>query len=804
MKSKILLPSILLLFIFQTKLFAQFSKKDLLSYSKNFIVKQQLSKKNLEPFAVIPLKDNHITYAYVVTLKPKGFLVFSSSEKLSPILSFSTESNFDFKNSNENILLSMIKDDTKRDLTTLKKKLTRKQLKTIARNKTAWERLKPDYTSLKKKYTKATLHQYGPHLSSVWGGVNCYDIDSVLINVGNHYTPNNYSPGCVATTLSIALRYYQWPETGVGSHTNVDNRGSSRTTNTANFGNTTYDYANMLDEYMGTTSNLAQQQAMGYLAYHCGTALDMDYEAHGSTSNINRIPAASGSYFRFSGHHKYYSWANFWPRMQQNLENGHPVPLSVYASNGAGHAPITDGIMYFTGDAQSDYFYHLNMGWYGVSNAWYKLQGSFNASGYNSVNAAVFDLLPEPAFTQNTMDASSKTFTLQWKTSPTLNWDAFELQESTDNGATYTTIDNTITDTSYTRTVATGGTYKYRVRTKIDGHYYLKSYSTPITVTVPNDYVYLDFDGNDSFFIYENSANDFDISTTYTIESWIKIDHRTSGTYPVILDRKTVFSLFLIADSNADYAVKFVARSTSGNSIASVQSNNTSENLSYNEWVHVAVSRANGVLKLFINGTAVASSTDPDFSLSASSKALNIGARYWGGYSRYLNGKIDNIRITDNAIYTSNFTPNLSEKYTPNSHTRILLALDEGTGTSLTDDTGNFNTVLLRSSPHQPNWMFGDDNGVKNTTQATVITQTSKLYPNPATSSINLPIHVQTTQKGSLKIYNYVGQLVLSKTVTISKETATLQTDISKLETGLYYMNLRVNNKDLKATFIKK
>ena len=402
------------------------------------------------------------------------------------------------------------------------------------------------------------------------------------------------------------------------------------------------------------------------------------------------------------------------------------------------------------------------------------------------------------------MDASSKTFTLQWKTSPTLNWDAFELQESTDNGATYTTIDNTITDTSYTRTVATGGTYKYRVRTKIDGHYYLKSYSTPITVTVPNDYVYLDFDGNDSFFIYENSANDFDISTTYTIESWIKIDHRTSGTYPVILDRKTVFSLFLIADSNADYAVKFVARNTSGNSIASVQSNNTSENLSYNEWVHVAVSRANGVLKLFINGTAVASSTDPDFSLSASSKALNVGARYWGGYSRYLNGKIDNIRITDNAIYTSNFTPNLSEKYTPNSHTRILLALDEGTGTSLTDGAGNFNTVLLRSSPHQPNWMFGDGNGVKNTTQTTVITQTSKLYPNPATSSINLPIHVQTTQKGSLKIYNYVGQLVLSKTVTISKETATLQTDISKLETGLYYMSLQVNNEDLKATFIKK
>lgn len=810
MRSKLLFAFVLL-FLFLNHSFAQFKKSDLLEYSKRFITQQQLgNSKLLEATDVSILKDNNIVYAYVVNLKPKGFIVFSPSRDLSPVISFSNESNFDYSNSVENTLLDMIKRDMKSNLKVLEKKQTKKNLVKSSRNNDLWGKL--EYKNLSKSSNSqktVTLIQYGSHFTNVWGGVNCHDTLHNSINVGNYYTPNNYSPGCVATTLSMVLRYYEWPESGVGSHTNVDNQGSSQTSWSANFGNATYDYANMLDEYHHAVSNLTQQQAMGYLAFHCATALDMDYESTGSTSNINRIPSAAGSYFRFSGHHQYSSWSSFWSRMHENLQNGHPVPLAIDASSGTGHAPAVDGYRYNDGDSQSDYYYHLNMGWYGTSNAWYRLQNSFNAGGYTSVSAAVFDLLPEPVFTTSSFTATSKTFTLNWKTSSKLNWSAFELQESADGGSTYTTVSNTIADTTYSRTVASGGTYKYRVRSKVDGNYYADSYSRTIDVEVPYDFTYLDFDGNDSFFVYDNTNNDFDVSSVYTIENWIKVDSRTSATYPVVLDRKTVFSLYLIADSNADYAVKFVARNSSGSIIASVQSDTSTENLNFGEWVHVAASRTGGTLKFFVNGILAASSTDSDFALSASSNALNIGARYWSSYERYLDGKIDKIRITDDAKYTSNFTPDLKEKYVSDSHTRILLALDEGTGTALTDGAGNFTTVQLRSSPNQPNWMFDDENIGSSAKKSKkdkidIIVEKNGVYPNPATSNIMSRINVVSDHDATLLIYDFLGRVRLKRALNLEKGNNIIDTDISKLTSGFYFLVINTAHKKIKSKFLKK
>ncbi len=788
--------------------FSQFNKNELIEYSSNFIEQQQLNKVVPKSLEVLINNESEV-YAYVVGLEPKGFIVFSSSKKLAPVISFSTESNFDFSNSNDNILLNMIKSDTKNEMQLMKSKLSVDDQKVVVRNNEAWNQLKNNAARNDNSNRSVTLTQYGAHLTSIWGGVNCYDDLGNNVNVGNYYTPNNYSPGCVATTLSMVLHYYRWPETGVGSHTNYDSTGSSQTSWSANFGNATYDWDNMLDEYQGESSTLTEQKAMGYISFHTATALDMDYESTGSTSNINRIPSAGSAYFRFSGHHQYTSWSSFWTRMQENIQNEHPVPIAIDATNGSGHAPLVDGYRYNDGDAQSQYYYHLNMGWYGSSNAWYRIRGSFSAGGYTSVSAGVFDLLPEPIFTESSITAINKTFTLNWRTSKTLNWDAFELQESTDGGSNYATISNAIVDTTYTRTVDTGGSYKYRVRSKVDGNFYSNSYSQSINVTVPYDLTYLDFDGNDSFFVYENANDDFDISSSYTIESWIKIDSRTSGTYPIILDRKTVFSMYLISDSNADYAVKFVARNSSGSIIASVQSDSSSENLNFGDWVHVAVSRNGNTTKLFINGTQVGNSTDNDFSLSASSNAINIGARYWSGYERYLDGKIDKIRITDNAIYTGNFTPDLKEKYTADSNTRILLALDEGTGTALNDDTGNFSSIQLRSSPNQPNWIVDDES--QSSRNATVpvkeieaIKSIINLYPNPAKDKITSSIKVVETGVSEVLIYDSFGKLQLTKSIKLKKGTNSIVIDITQLKSGIYYITIKTRTELFKSKFLKQ
>ncbi len=802
-----------LVFLIHYSGYSQITKKELLNYSNTFISEQHLNDKVAHtPIDITDLKntDNSI-YAYVVNLKPKGFIVFSPSKNLFPVISFSTESNFDYKDSQKNTLLQMIKRDLNHNLKELKNKSTAQNQSKKLKNNNLWSKTTVSQSATLSTSATPTLIQYGPHFSNVWGGVNCHDDAHNNINVGNYYTPNNYSPGCVATTLSMALRYYNWPETGVGSHTNVDNQGSSQTSWSANFGNATYDYANMLDEYHHAVSNLTEQKAMGYLAFHCATALDMDYEASGSTSNINRIPAAAGSYFRFSGHHQYSSWSNFWPRMHQNIQNGHPVPVAIDGPGSTGHAPAVDGYRYTDGDPESEYYYHLNMGWYGTSNAWYRLQSSFSAGGYTSISAAVFDLLPEPIFTTNSFTATNKTFVLNWKTSSKLDWDAFELQESTDDGVSYTTISNSIIDTTYTRTVSSGGSYKYRVRSKVDGAFYANSYSNNIAVNVPYDFTYLDFDGNDSFFVYDNSSNDLDVSNTYTIETWIKIDSRSAGTYPVVFDRKTVFSLYLIADSNADYAVKFVSRNSSGTINASVQSDASTQNLSFGSWAHIAVSRTSGTLKLYVNGEEVSTSSDSDFSLSASTNALNVGARYWSGYERYLDGKIDKIRITDDAKHTSNFTPDLKTKYSSDGNTKMLISLDEGSGTSLADDANNFNTVLLRSSPNQPSWMFDDESiaafaiqSISETVMTSIEPNTSSLYPNPATNIIYQELTLNSNQKVKFSISDIHGRILLEEEKNLISGFNKVKTNISSLPSGFYIAIIQSLEGKTQSKFFKK
>ncbi len=793
--------------------YSQFNKNELIDYGNSFILQQQLNDVTTKSTTPLINKEGKV-YAYVVNLSPQGFIVFAISKKLSPVISFSTESNFDFSDSKNNVFLNMIENDINNELSIISKKLNKEDEKTAKRNEDSWsklENLSAQNRNASQTANRVALIQYGIILSSKWGGVNCFDDQGVGINVGNYYTPNNYSPGCVATALSMVFHYYKWPETGVGSHTNYDTYGNSQTSWSANFGAATYNWDNMLDEYQGTASNLTQQRAMGYISFHTATALDMDYESTGSTSNVNRVPSVGSSFFRFSSHHKYRSWSNFWSRMHENIQNGHPVIVAADAPNGSGHSPVVDGYRYNEGDPVSEYYYHLNMGWYGTSNAWYRIRGSFSAGGYTNVSDAVFDLLPEPIMTTGSFTATSKTFNLNWRTSSAINWDAFELQESTNGGTSYTTISNAIIDTTYTRTVATGGSYRYRVRSKVDGAFYSNSYSQSIGVTVPYDYTYLDFDGNDSFFVYENSSNDFDISNTYTIESWIKVDSRSSGTYPVILDRKTVFSMYLIGDSNADYAVKFVARNSSGSIIASVQSDNSTENLSYGNWAHIAVSRSGNTTKLFINGTQASSSTDSDFLLSASSNALNIGARYWSGYGRYLNGKIDKIRITDNAVYTSNFTPDRKEKYITTTNTRMLLALDEGMGTILNDDASNFLTVQLRKSPNQPNWMFSDDTQsarsaapIKESVTVKELNSLNDLYPNPAKDKITSIIKSENETSGEIVIYNNLGKIQYSANIKLIKGENPISIDISDLSNGFYFISIKTNEKTLQSKFLKQ
>lgn len=78
----------------------------------------------------------------------------------------------------------------------------------------------------------------------------------------------------------------------------------------------------------------------------------------------------------------------------------------------------------------------------------------------------------------------------------------------------------------------------------------------------------------------------------------------------------------------------------------------TGSTLSSGTWYHIALSRASGSTKLFVNGSQVGS-TYADSNDYGTSKPLTIGSRYDGGNE--LGGHFDEFRISNVARYSSNF-----------------------------------------------------------------------------------------------------------------------------------------------------
>ena len=115
-----------------------------------------------------------------------------------------------------------------------------------------------------------------------------------------------------------------------------------------------------------------------------------------------------------------------------------------------------------------------------------------------------------------------------------------------------------------------------------------------------------------------------------------------------------------------------------------------SSNITAGSWQHIAVSRSGSSLKVFINGSQVASVTNSSNFLmdGGAVPAIGIFDRYVSTGGRlYFNGYIDEYRISNIARYTTTFTPSAAA-FTNDANTLLLLHM-EGTNnaTTFTDST---------------------------------------------------------------------------------------------------------------------
>ena len=339
----------------------------------------------------------------------EGWVMVAANDVVSPILAYSNTGTFRTDNQPVNVRTWLGKYD---------KFITKIEADGAAQD----EEVAAEWSALKKGVRKAKGDAVvGPLIKTTWDQDDPY---WTLTPNGSGSIDKAYT-GCVATAMAQVMNYWQWPKKGTGSHTyqpimQLDDNGDGYPDRdtiiypgklTANFGETTYDWDNMLNKYT-KSATIDQKNAVATLMFHCGVSVEMmygddNYGGSGAyTGNYgdwteptcaqNAFPTYFGykkdglvSYMRDgyideeSGYKYYDSWTDAaWTAMvKEELDKKHPIMYGGAGDEG-GHSFICDGY------DDSNYF-HFNWGWSGQNDGYYKLSslkpggGGAGGGGYD-------------------------------------------------------------------------------------------------------------------------------------------------------------------------------------------------------------------------------------------------------------------------------------------------------------------------------------------------------------------------------------------------------------------------------------
>lgn len=159
--------------------------------------------------------------------------------------------------------------------------------------------------------------------------------------------------------------------------------------------------------------------------------------------------------------------------------------------------------------------------------------------------------------------------------------------------------------------------------------------------------------------IYTSANAGLDFGTgDFTIECWVRVDSFTRIYASLIGAGLTswqpgCFSLFV---PNETYypARRFVF---CGYTLPNGYLLSSTQEAELGRWYHVAISRAAGVCRMFVDGVVQATASYSG-AVSFANNGTWIGSNGWDGANSYLDGRIDELRVTKGlARYTADFSP---------------------------------------------------------------------------------------------------------------------------------------------------
>lgn len=314
---------------------------------------------------------------YVVNFESEGFVIVAGDDRVQPILAFSDEGAFVTENIPAHIRFFL-------------EGYAEEIQYAMDNPKAVDETTRQQWESLLSETIPASIDGDGdivvaPLLgNNRWNQTKYYNDLCPADATGDPAYGGHAAVGCGALVMGQVMRYWRFPSSGTGSHS----YSSSYGTLSANFGATTYHYANMPDKLTFLDHPDSCVEAVATLLYHCGVAVNMNYGPSASVANSNRIVSALSQYFCYPTTIQYIerenlsavAWLNC---LKSELDEGAPFMYGGSGSYG-GHVWICDGYQ------DNDYF-HFNWGWGGQQNGFYALTNC-STYGFNSNHAIIIGI----------------------------------------------------------------------------------------------------------------------------------------------------------------------------------------------------------------------------------------------------------------------------------------------------------------------------------------------------------------------------------------------------------------------------
>ena len=238
---------------------------------------------------------------------------------------------------------------------------------------------------------KASTRTVNPMITANWSQNAPYWNECPVYGTDTCYT------GCAATSLAQVFNYWKYPrhQTPAVPSYELYTYG----TVLPELPPTTFDWANMLDEYTGGY-NETQATAVAHLMRYIGQAEEMNYTISGSGALAQDVLRAV-QLFEYDQDaqllyksdalgYSNYSDEQWSAMMVAELEAGHPIVYCAYENTtGEGHAFNVDGYDSTTGN------FHVNWGWSGRGNGFFALNAfSYGDYTFGTAQQMVIGIQP--------------------------------------------------------------------------------------------------------------------------------------------------------------------------------------------------------------------------------------------------------------------------------------------------------------------------------------------------------------------------------------------------------------------------